>query len=1400
MVWVKRISLGLLVLIVALAALTGLALVSLNTSAGRDWVRGQVEALEFENGLKIGVGSIDGSLFSAMTLGGLTLSDPQGVFASVPEVLVEWNPWAFASGDIDIDSVTIEAATLSRIPEFNETPPSDAPLLPDYTIDIGEFALERLVVEAPVTGTRRIAQISGKARIADLAADLTLSASSVATLADAASGDVVEIKMLAAPEDDRLDLDMEIAAPADGVIAALTGWQAPVNMSLEGEGTWAQWDGQLNADWSGEQLAALNLRARDGTFAAEGEAWLALVAPETIAGLVGGVTEVNARAQLNEGAALIKAGLTGDAFTFGGEGGVNFEDNQWDAFAAQLTTASAPNEISGALVSGVDARMTLNGDLAQPDVAYNLAAQRLSYASVGLEGFTTTGETLVSLDDMVLPISACVARITGLDQAAGGALRDVRLSGDILIDWPRIVSDNLRLRSPRIDAGVTLIADAQAGRYGGAIDGELGDYRLQSVGLFDVESEARLAFDTDAGVALKGTVQARSTQVTNESVANLLGGDMVASSDVAYGRDGVTRLSNIRLSSPLLQVSEGQGTYNARGELDIEASGVSSDYGPLGLQLAGTVARPVAIIDAPNPGLGVGLAKVTATVRGDNGLYQIDADGMSDFGPVTANLRADLSSSPVALDIERADVGGVGLRGRLLQSKAGPYIGNLVATGEGLTGNVELSGRGEIQIATIRARARNVSLPGAAGARIGRGIIDASVVLDDQPQITADVQLANARYFGTRIDTLRAEVDLSDGLGSAKLLTTGSDAVPFRIAANADLKPDMWRAAIKGRVRGIAFNSDTPARIIPASAEGPDAGVYQLLPTRLVFNQGSVRLSGRFGSEFALKTRIDALDLAIANRFAEGLGINGKASGSVDFALTGDNAQPEADARLTVKGFSRSTALTVSESIDVTFAGTLREGAAIGRTVLKQRGTIIGRLNTDISAIPQQPGTFTERFLHAPLDGGLRYTGPAETLFSLGGLADQSLTGVLGVAVDFSGQLAEPNLTGLIRTNNLTYENETYGTQLTAISARGRFEGDTIVIENFDAKAGEGDVSASGRVSLAADRGFPMDLAISLNRAALARSTALGATATGELSLVKRAGERALLSGTLSLPETRYTLAYPGASEVPELTGVRFKSSDGEPAAATMAARTEPEPGFEDVRLDLKLVANDELYVSGMGLQSEWSADLRVTGTSAAPRMVGEIELVRGTLGFAGRDFDIEEGLIRFTGAPAFNPQIAITATEAIREVTVSVGVSGSAFSPQFAFSSTPGLPQDEILARILFGSSIANLSALEAVQLAQSLNTLSGSGGGINPVGVLQSATGLDRLRVVGADDTTGRGTALAAGQYISDDIYVEVITDARGFTATQLEISLTPTLSVLSQAGGNGGTNVNLRYRKDY
>ena len=210
--------------------------------------------------------------------------------------------------------------------------------------------------------------------------------------------------------------------------------------------------------------------------------------------------------------------------------------------------------------------------------------------------------------------------------------------------------------------------------------------------------------------------------------------------------------------------------------------------------------------------------------------------------------------------------------------------------------------------------------------------------------------------------------------------------------------------------------------------------------------------------------------------------------------------------------------------------------------------------------------------------------------------------------------------------------------------------------------------------------------------------------------------------------------------------------------------------------------------------------DMRIGGTSAAPVITGGLDVVRGTYSFAGKRFELQRGQVRFRGGALTDPDINILATTTNDNVTFNIAITGTGQRPQIAFTSTPSLPQDEVVSRLLFGTNPENLSATEAIQLAAALNSLRGSGGGLNPLGKLRSATGFDRLRVLGADEASGRGTSLAAGKYLTDDIYIEIVTDARGFTATQLTIALTRAISVLSQAGSFGGSNVQLRYSRDF
>src|SRR3546814_12285811 len=95
---------------------------------------------------------------------------------------------------------------------------------------------------------------------------------------------------------------------------------------------------------------------------------------------------------------------------------------------------------------------------------------------------------------------------------------------------------------------------------------------------------------------------------------------------------------------------------------------------------------------------------------------------------------------------------------------------------------------------------------------------------------------------------------------------------------------------------------------------------------------------------------------------------------------------------------------------------------------------------------------------------------------------------------------------------------------------------------------------------------------------------------------------RALISGKLRLPELRYRVVREGSAEVARLSGVHRR---GEPVTP------EPDSGGSAPsiwNLDIAVRADNQIFVSGMGMESEWSADLRITGTTADPRITGSLD------------------------------------------------------------------------------------------------------------------------------------------------------------------------------------------------
>jgi translocation and assembly module TamB len=140
--------------------------------------------------------------------------------------------------------------------------------------------------------------------------------------------------------------------------------------------------------------------------------------------------------------------------------------------------------------------------------------------------------------------------------------------------------------------------------------------------------------------------------------------------------------------------------------------------------------------------------------------------------------------------------------------------------------------------------------------------------------------------------------------------------------------------------------------------------------------------------------------------------------------------------------------------------------------------------------------------------------------------------------------------------------------------------------------------------------------------------------------------------------------------------------------------------------------------------------------------------------------------------------------------------VSGPADAPEVAFSSSPDLPQDEVLAQLLFGRDVSSISALQAIQLASAVNTLAGRGGdGI--IGSVRNAIDVDDLDIT--TDDAGNA-AVRAGKYIGENVYTDLTITSEGDTEINLNLDLTDDITAKGSFASDGETSLGIFFERDY
>jgi translocation and assembly module TamB len=819
----------------------------------------------------------------------------------------------------------------------------------------------------------------------------------------------------------------------------------------------------------------------------------------------------------------------------------------------------------------------------------------------------------------------------------------------------------------------------------------------------------------------------------------------------------------------------------------IQAKGVVGRGGVLALKTSWHADGPFRIGPVAIDGKASGDGSVTGTLESpkaelDASFGKIDAPDL----PLTgAHVKLTLAKGPQGL------LGDIAVTG---DSAYGPARGRsgfqLVSGGLDLTGLQADAGgveaAGSLSLRGSAPSTADLKLAIGPGAVLTQGRIAGTLKITDggTPQGVIDLSAQNAAFRGEMLSIRAGRL-------------TGSGALsrmPFQLVADAETPQGplsikgsglyqqaggVIEADINGSgaFRQVEFHTLEP---IALRLQGQDRSAR----LRVALGGGRLDLDGHAGPQGATvatvlqDVELKAIDPDFTGRVDAKVNLQGKGS-ALGGAMTAE-----------LRG-----ARSIDAPADVAVNAEVKAALAGERLTLDAQASGAKGLTSTVSLVLPVQASAAPLHLaivrNRPMQGHIVANGEVKPIWDLFYGGDRELGGQVRLTADLGGTLADPQITGQAQVSGGRLDDFASGLVLTNLQANATLGRDQITLESLSAKDEKtGTVDGSGTLSLA--RGGGSSLKLNFRKFRLIDNDDLSATASGQATFTRTADGKVRVQGALDIDRAEINAQVKLRPSVVSMEVVER----GLPDQQGVGQLRPQKPDGPPIALDVRLRAARGVFIKGRGLDAELSLEANVLGTFAKPQLTGRARVYQGSYEFAGKRFDFDErGQITLANS-AEQIRLDLSATWEGPSLSATVRIAGTAAKPQITLTSTPSLPQSEIMSQVLFGSSASQLSGAQTAQLASTATALA-SGGGFDVLGSLRQFAGLDRLSF-GGDQTSG--LTVAGGKYIGDNVYLEVIGGGRQGPSAEVDWRVRRHLSLVSTLSNQLGAKIGVRWTHDF
>ncbi len=431
-----------------------------------------------------------------------------------------------------------------------------------------------------------------------------------------------------------------------------------------------------------------------------------------------------------------------------------------------------------------------------------------------------------------------------------------------------------------------------------------------------------------------------------------------------------------------------------------------------------------------------------------------------------------------------------------------------------------------------------------------------------------------------------------------------------------------------------------------------------------------------------------------------------------------------------------------------------------------------------------------------PITAKIHWKGTIEEIWSFVPIADTNITGQASLLASLEGTLEKPRYQLQVTTTNATYTNLTQGIYLENITSNINIDPSAESrITLTTSKNNKIQTTITGTIG-SEKKDFPIAIDGTFTNFTPLQRKDLDITLSGKAQ-ISGTIEKSLITGDITVNQGKLDLLTIPGGDIPTLNVIDIHQKE---------KMSSPKIQYLP-NINLHIHIPNRFFVRGTNLESEWSGTITLKNNLSNPQVTGKLTSLRGIFTLLGRNFAFTNSSIIFTGSIPPIPTLDISLMYKSTALTAVANITGLATKPKFILSSTPPLPQDEIVAQVLFGKNTQNLSKVQLVQLATELTQLAGfNSGASNIFDQARKIAGVDVLRINSVqknnnlNDQTKEIPVIEIGKRLTDSVYLgleqSLDSDSSG---ARIEIELNPNL-MLEGRTGLQNNEIGINWKKDY